>query len=400
MATVLVTLKSSKIYKDGTSPVILKVRANGKVAEIQLCKVPVKQWLEEKERVRSNYPHAAELNEIIQHKKDAAEKLILSLEKQGKFINPDVIVNAQATGNQTFTEYLEKFVKGRSERGNIHTAEKYQSHVTIITEFVKAKSVHFDEMTDEWITRFLNWERRRGTSPNTVHRRIAFIKTVWNDARKRGFVSHDPFAFVEVKEVKTKKVRLTSDEIVAIENLDLPIDQNIHKARCAFLLQYYLRGARISDVLLLKPENIVSGRIEYVSIKTGAIQSVGIHLKLKKLLEHMLDYHRPYIVPLMKWHYEAKLTQEENERKMWAQVESRTSEVNYQLKRIADLIGTTKKITTHIARHTFARMVDSVEPDKRKVSAMLGHSSFGMTEKYLESLRDDDLDKAVEIVFG
>lgn len=152
-------------------------------------------------------------------------------------------------------------------------------------------------------------------------------------------------------------------------------------------------------MLLLKPENIVSGRIEYVSIKTGAIQSVGIHPKLEKLLKHLLDYHRPYIVPLMKCYYDAKLSEEENKRKMWAQVESRTSEVNYQLKRIAEMIGTTKKITTHIARHTFARMVDSVEPDKRKVSAMLGHSSFGMTEKYLESLRDDELDEAAKKVF-
>ncbi|MFT4033805.1 MAG: site-specific integrase [Siphonobacter sp.] len=399
MATVKVTLKTSKKYTDGTHPVILKIRANGRVAEVQLCRVPAKQWIEEKGRVRATYPHSGELNEIIQEKKNAAEKLILSLEKAGKFINPDVVVNAQSASNQSFTDYLNTFVAGRAERGNIHTAEKYQSHVTILTEFVKGKPLHFDEVTDEWINKFIAWERKRGISPNTIHRRVAFLKTVWNDARKRGFITHDPFAFVEVKEVKTKKVRLTADEIAAIETLDLPKHQNIHKARCAFLLQYYLRGARISDVLMLKPENIVSGRIEYISIKTGAIQSVGIHPKLRTLLESLLEFNAPYLLPIMTWLYDKKKNEEENERKMWAQIESRTAEVNYQLKKIAELIGTTKKITTHIARHTFARMVDAVEPDKRKVSAMLGHSSFGMTEKYLESLRDEDLDDSAAVAF-
>jgi site-specific recombinase XerD len=61
--------------------------------------------------------------------------------------------------------------------------------------------------------------------------------------------------------------------------------------------------------------------------------------------------------------------------------------MNSYLKKVADLCGITKNLTTHCARHTFATTVTLAN----KISAeseqkMLGHSSLKMTMKYARIL--------------
>jgi site-specific recombinase XerD len=61
--------------------------------------------------------------------------------------------------------------------------------------------------------------------------------------------------------------------------------------------------------------------------------------------------------------------------------------MNAYLKEIADLCGITKKMTTHIARHTFATTVTLTNGVPiETVSKMLGHRNLKTTQHYAKIL--------------
>lgn len=108
----------------------------------------------------------------------------------------------------------------------------------------------------------------------------------------------------------------------------------------------------------------------------------------------------PNLLPWLTWRYDPARTQDENESTRLKQISSKTMQINQGLGEIAQRLGWSKKLTTHIARHSFASHADARVTDKRQVSGMLGHAKFVMTEHYLQDLRDDELDGAANSVYG
>jgi site-specific recombinase XerD len=77
---------------------------------------------------------------------------------------------------------------------------------------------------------------------------------------------------------------------------------------------------------------------------------------------------------------------------------------NAYLKEIADICGINKKLTSHIARHTFATTITLANGVPiETVSAMLGHNSIRTTQIYakvVEQKVSDDMQKLKEKLFA
>lgn len=291
MATVQIRL-NSQVFKDGTRAVVLRVTAGKVQREIQLARILPKFWNAEKDRVRVTHRDHHEINTLITEQLHRTQKRIDELRAAGER-SPSIeqiLQKHTATAPLSFTEHVRTYIEKRHAQGQIHTAEKYSGNLKVLTQFVDDKPILFADVTDAWLSKFLSWERNRGTRPNTLHRRIGFLKSVWHDAQRRGLVQHDPFAFIEVKQERVRKERLTPAELTALETLDLPEGKRIADARDCFLMQYYLRGCRVSDALMLTLENIsVEGRINYIDGKTGKLHSVQIHDRLRALLTRLIE---------------------------------------------------------------------------------------------------------------
>jgi len=61
--------------------------------------------------------------------------------------------------------------------------------------------------------------------------------------------------------------------------------------------------------------------------------------------------------------------------------------VNTALKVIADLIGLQKKLSFHVARHSFATLTLEQGIDIKTVSALMGHTTVKTTEVYAKLTR-------------
>ena len=71
-------------------------------------------------------------------------------------------------------------------------------------------------------------------------------------------------------------------------------------------------------------------------------------------------------------------------------IESKTAMINKQLKLIAAKVSIDKKLTTHVARHSFAHICLKQNLDLGQISELLNHSSPRTTQAYLKALTNQD----------
>lgn len=180
----------------------------------------------------------------------------------------------------------------------------------------------------------------------------------------------NPHKELKAKRVPSQNVFLTEEEIERIENYT-PKSDCESDVKAAFLIECYL-GARRSDVETITADNIVDGRIVYVSKKTHVKCSVPIH---KNLLKYLL-------------HYEQKKTRAR-------------SVTNRTIQRICKDVGITEEIQifyhgkmvkrpkyefigSHTARRSFCSNLARRGVDIYTIAALAGHNqNITMTQRYI-----------------
>jgi site-specific recombinase XerD len=73
---------------------------------------------------------------------------------------------------------------------------------------------------------------------------------------------------------------------------------------------------------------------------------------------------------------------------------------NDALKQIAKKVGYEGKVTSYMARHTFATNLRNLDISTAKIQNMLGHSTEKTTQGYLDSFKNNELDNAAELLLG
>jgi site-specific recombinase XerD len=73
--------------------------------------------------------------------------------------------------------------------------------------------------------------------------------------------------------------------------------------------------------------------------------------------------------------------------------------INKTLKQLAADAGITKKLSTHISRHSFAKAAKMKGIDNLSVKELLAQSSVAVTERYMGEFDTDQNDAALRKVF-
>jgi site-specific recombinase XerD len=80
-------------------------------------------------------------------------------------------------------------------------------------------------------------------------------------------------------------------------------------------------------------------------------------------------------------------------------VNSKNSLLNKYLNILANMAGITKKVSMHIARHSFANIARQKKANVYDISKALGHSSLKITETYLSKFDTTSQDATMKQVF-
>jgi integrase len=123
---------------------------------------------------------------------------------------------------------------------------------------------------------------------NTTGRYLNYIKTICNDAKKYG-IKVNPFVFngdFKATKENVDFITLSENEIDLIFKHDFSQSPYLDNARNWLIIGVWT-GARVSDLMHFKPENIKNGFIEYTAKKTGQKIILPLHPQVKEILERL-----------------------------------------------------------------------------------------------------------------
>ena len=222
------------------------------------------------------------------------------------------------------------------------------------------------------------------------------MRLIFNEAIRRGLVDYKLYPFgkgkIQIKYPPTLKIGLNEEEILKLENLVLQPETQLWHSRNIFLFSFYLAGMRISDVLNLRWNSIVDQRLTYKMRKNNKLDSIKIPEKAYEILEmyrHDQKSSSDLIFPYLKG------IQRSSSRNEYNTTKSSIKKINKYLKELATKAGIDKKITSHIARHSFGNIAgDKVSP--QMLQKLYRHSHLSTTIGYQGNFIHATSDNALE----
>lgn len=370
---------------------VLMYTVNGKRFKKVITRCAKNDWNEKTNRLKGSAPNAANKNRDITFEYSRAEDLLHEIKKGTKTVSDLRDTDDSLTLDQAFKSELVRLEK--------EFKSGYYDKILAITKQIKDLTIPVPDIDEKWFKKFIAHLSEIGNSDNTIKKKIKLIRGVILRYSAKGVTKE--IRAISVPTTKTVKQKLTADELAAIESLQFEAVDQAGVVRDLFLMQIYLRGVRVGDVLQAKPEQFKNGRFSYTADKTGKEQSIKLIPSAQAIVNKYMDAKGEYLFPLFTWKPDKRISKFENERSRLKHKEICTTVVNKHLKVIAKMAGITKPVSSHIARHTFARMAIDKINNPMITMELLGHSSLAVHQAYLNDLRKDDvLDAAADDIFG
>lgn len=402
--TKLFWLYKQRKSKEGLIPIYLRITVNGKRAEIA-TKISVLEsdWNSKKQLVKpTNFNHLP-FNNYLQQLSGRIQDVYNNLLSEGKSISAQIL-KEQVIGSQskvdtkTITdvfEYHNLKMSQQVEAGLIvaKTFQRYQITLDKVVKFMKLTYKISDmpllEVKMRFVTEFEHYLLTVDELQlNTAHKYIKNLKKIMNLAVALDWIPSNPFNNFRCSYTAPSREVLTQEEIDAIRFKDFGIDR-LNEVRDVFIFCCYT-GFAYSDVYELTPDNVlkgVDGKL-WLTIqrrKTGTKESVPMLPIPFELIEKFKThkYCRKYgkLLPV-----------------------NSNQNYNAYLKEIAVICKINKRLTSHIARHTFATTITLANGVPiETVSSMLGHNSIKTTQIYakvLEQKVSEDMKRLHDKLFG
>lgn len=404
---------SSKKNSNGLYEIYIRVQDNlGKKKRIKAnCAITKNQFKSKNHNFNwvRNHPNAKKINADLKLQLEEYNDVLLMSETKKKSVTPEFIIykKNKKTDVPTLNQYIEikmsQMLEYNQRKGYTQVLNNWLKY----TNEKKLGNLDFKQIDVQILKGFENFLFKKGLSSGTVYGNLKRIRTCFNMAIKEQIISVGDYIF---RAYTMPKVKATQKEKLTIEELKLFISQHyedgslIKTTQQLFLLAFNLAGVRIEDVLTLKWENVKKERIEYIMSKTGAINSFQITPQIKLILDYfksIKSHGAKLIIPIMNEeiaNLKSSKDEAENE-KYKKEIGRKTSLVNKFLKKIGEDALIEKKISTHIARHTFASIaIKKSNGDINFVQNALKHSNAKITQVYLASLDNDSMDSKMNDV--
>jgi integrase/recombinase XerD len=400
MATVKAVIKPDK-KKDGTYPIAIRITKDRKTSYIQLgYSTPIELWDSDQGLVRKGYPNSKRLNNlIVKRLSELSEKAII-LESEKEVVTANLIKkSSKKAPAPMFFVYAEKYLSLLKASGkyNQYTADK--PRVKHFKDFVKQDlplqqiTVYLLESFKAHVTNSLKLSERSAVN------HLSMIRSVFSLAKREEVIKPEQTPFgkgkVIIKFPETGKIGLSAEEIKKLEQIELP--ERANHCRNLWLFSYYFAGMRISDLLRLRWSDFQNGRLVYVMGKNDKAGSLKIPDRAERILEQYKPHKKKnsdFVFPELK---EVDFSDQFITERTIA---FKTSAIDKWLKKeVAPAAGITKKLTMHIARHSFATEAGD-KVNIQMLQKLYRHSSILTTIGYQSAFINKDADQALDKVLG
>jgi integrase len=261
--------------------------------------------------------------------------------------------------------------------------------------------IAFKEITVPLFNKFRAYLKgTRDITERTIVNHLIVLRTIFNQAIQGNIVDQKFYPFgkgkIPIKFPDILKIRLTPDEVKRIEDLELPKDSYINNTRNVWLFSFYFAGMRVSDVLRIKWSDLQNDRLYYAMGKNAKAGSLKVPEKALKIIS---QYNRQESVHDLIFPDLQVVEDLKDTYKVQRRISSSVRRLNEHLEDIAEKAGIDKKMTMHIARHTFGNISGDKIPIQM-LQKLYRHTSITTTIGYQANFVHKDADEALDSVVG
>ena len=257
-------------------------------------------------------------------------------------------------GGFGFIAYANSRVEKLCDEGRYDAAIKLKGYIRRFVAYLGKDDVPFNDFNALLIRNYHTWLENKNLERNTISLYIRNLKRVYKLAVNDGLAADiNPFEGMDVS-YRVKKYRngLTLDEVKRLRSLDLSGEpQSVIFARDIFLFTVYTKGMRSDDIFRLTSKNIKDGRLTYCQHVTGKEISMLWELALQEIADRYKRKGTTLLFPFIT----AK-----SQREQWRQYDGILHRINYNLKKLGEMIGLGYPLNLTVARHSWESMTKSV----------------------------------------
>lgn len=404
MAKISLHLDKRRTRKDQKFPLAIRInhQMSNRLILLKLF-ITEDQWnkkSQEIRRIQNSVRHTA----AIQNKLAIAKNYIAANEKKVDLMNInelkaeiEFLLFKKEDEPEQNSGYLKDYGKSIIERtlqtGKLKTANWYQDSINSIVTFNKGKDIRLQEIDVTFLEKYKSHYLNKGLSKNSISARLRALRALMNKAQKEGeeFLSksHKPFEDFSIPTQKTAKRAVSKDVINALRVFPLEQFSNPWHNRNYFLFMFNMQGMNFVDLAKLKVSQISKGRLHYIRSKTNRPYDLKLTKESEEILEHYLPNKKSsdFVFPI--------LTKEIGHDPILV---SKTCDqflhvFNNNLRKLAKKCGIEQKITSYVARHSWASAARKLGVSTDVIGDALGHNNYSTTEVYLQEFDTDRLDE-------
>lgn len=385
---VSVFLDTRTANKKGTYPVKIKVYFQGKPKYYPtgIC-MSTKEELEEvlesksKKNIEIQYIIHKEFNRILKNVDILVERGTFSFSNLNNMLGKNI--------GGTLNEMISAKIKELENEEKFGTSAFYKGTLSLLKRYMK-HDVPINEVTVEWLNGLEKFILKTANQ-TTVAMNMRNIRATMNIAKQVGVIRESDYPFgrgkYQIKEGSGKKKALNKKQLKAIaEYSDGSMTTEFYRDLWLFI--YFCNGLNVADLISLKFSDIQNGEISFIRKKTkDRTRDVKrIYAAITPEMYSIINKwgndpkKSVYIFPFLKpgdsaWEHEKKK-------------KNLTKLINKRMKMIGEKLNL-GKITTYVARHTYATVLRNEGVPISIISPMLGHSSVTTTEIYLADLESE-----------
>lgn len=394
--TIKVLCYKSKTLSNGEHPLMLCVCKDNKRKYQSLgISIKAEQWDFKKNCPNDKCPNRERIIILINDRINEIQKIALDKKIAGRDFTASTLIESSKSSNntkKTVGEYYLIYIENLKKENRIRYAGMYEISYNSFIKFNKHLDIPFSDIDMAWLKRYEAWSKEQNLSVSTISTRLRHLRAVFNLALLEQAIKSDCYPFHAYKVSKlnreTAKRALTKDDVCRIMDYEgkSPLES---LAIDIFTFSYLCAGINFIDMAKLKHSNIRDNQLIYNREKTKKLIIVPLQTKAIQLIEKYRNDKSPFVFPILSPFHKTEIQIANRLHKVLAKI-------NKYLKKIGDNLNLPLPLTTYVARHSFATVLKRAGVSTSIISESLGHSSEKITQVYLDSFDNEQIDNAMK----
>jgi len=397
--TVDVICYKSKPLKNNEYPLMIRISKDRrrKYKSIGLS-IKLEDWDFNKNQPKPNVHNRELILKVIADKLAEYRDTVLEYKAEGKDFTASSLVERvkqPQAKNKTVVAAFNDYIENLKTQNRLKYAASVYETLKSLQQYDSSNKldIYFHEIDVTWLKNYEIWSKKKGLKNNTIGLKLRTLRVIYNQAIEDGYVKAELYPFKKYKvsklSVATAKRAIKKSDVEAIINYDT-MDKDLYTklAIDLFTFSYLMGGINFVDMAHLTDKNIVDGKLIYERRKTGKQITLPLHHMAKAILDKY-NSKESYLFPILTSYHQ------QEQQKLY-RVHKVISKINAKLKAIGKELKLPIDLTTYVARHSFATVLKREGVSTSIISESLGHSSEKVTQTYLDSFDNEQINEAMK----